>query len=543
MKNQPGKKEGIWSKIDMHILIPGAACLLLIVVLGAAIPDSFNSALLGALDWIMAHFKWVYVLCVLMVTALCVFILFSKWGNIRLGGKDAKPSLKNSTWFTLSITGTIAVGICFYGVSGPVNLFMNPPAFLGVAGGTPEAVVPTLEYCFLHYGVPPFFLICCVALVISLVYYNGRQTLKASSTLSPLMGDKCHGIIGTLINILVIICMIDCGTNMGLAVIQLNSGIGTVAGMSETPSFEPYIVIVYTALAIVFACSGVHKLMGKLSNFNAICYFAIMLFVLLVGPAGGSRLLTLGFESLGQYIQDFIPMISFGDSVSQTGWQNNNTMFYYSWNLVPGLLQALFYVSIAYGRTLRQFILVNCILPAFVTMGWYTLFGGTAMFGILDGSGLWETIQEFGSGISTFAFLDTLPLGSIMKWVFLVVAVMTFLTFSDGVAFSFPMLMVKDSAVDASYTKVPRALNVGVSLFMGALTFMLLYVGGYDALNSVMVALAFPAAILMVLVMFSFIKFLRHRDKYDVTYQEELAAEEKPAEAACECVTAAAPED
>ena len=120
---------------------------------------------------------------------------------------------------------------------------------------------------------------------------------------------------------------------------------------------------------------------------------------------------------------------------------------------------------------------------------------------------------------------------------------MTFLTFSDGVAFSFPMLMVKDSAVDASYTKVPRALNVGVSLFMGALTFMLLYVGGYDALNSVMVALAFPAAILMVLVMFSFIKFLRHRDKYDVTYQEELAAEEKPAEAACECVTAAAPED
>lgn len=35
--------------------------------------------------------------------------------------------------------------------------------------------------------------------------------------------------------------MIDCGTNMGLAVIQLNAGIGTVAGMSETPGFEPYI--------------------------------------------------------------------------------------------------------------------------------------------------------------------------------------------------------------------------------------------------------------------------------------------------------------
>ena len=281
--------------------------------------------------------------------------------------------------------------------------------------------------------------------------------------------------------------------------------------------------------------------MGTLSNVNAVCYFLILLFVLFVGPT--NRLINLGLTSVSDFIMDFLPMLTFGDPIYETGWQTSNTMFYYSWNIAPALLHALFYVTISYGRTLKEFILVNCILPAFVTMGWYTLFGGTAMFGILDGSGLWETIQEFGSGISTFAFLDTLPLGSIMKWVFLVVAVMTFLTFSDGVAFSFPMLMVKDSAVDASYTKVPRALNVGVSLFMGALTFMLLYVGGYDALNSVMVALAFPAAILMVLVMFSFIKFLRHRDKYDVTYQEELAAEEKPAEAACECVTAAAPED
>lgn len=193
MKNKNEKKGTIWQKVDMHILIPGALCLLLIVVLGAVIPRKFDAALLNVLDWIMSHFKWVYVLCVLMVTALCLFIVFSKWGNIRFGGKEAKPSLKTSTWFTLSLTGTIAVGICFYGVSGPVNLFMNPPAFLGVEGGTAEVVIPTLEYCFLHYGIPPFFLICCVALMIALVYYNGRQSLKASSTLAPLLGDKCHG--------------------------------------------------------------------------------------------------------------------------------------------------------------------------------------------------------------------------------------------------------------------------------------------------------------------------------------------------------------
>lgn len=529
--NQSNQKQGIWSQIDKRILIPGVICLLLIVVLGAAMPVKFDTALMSVHSWIMDHFKWVYVLCVILVTALLLFIMFTKLGDIRLGGRNAKPSIKTGTWFTLSLTGTIAVGICFYGVSGPVNLFMNPPAFLGVEGGTAEAVIPTLKYCFLHYGVPPFFLICCVAMMISLVYYNGNQSLKASSTLYPLIGEKSKGIIGNIINVFVIICMINCGTNMGLAVILLNAGIGTVAGMSETPSYEPFIVIFYTVLTIIFACSGVHKLMGKLSNLNAACYFLIIVFVALFGTAGGSRLLTLAFETLGQYIGDFVPMITFGDSVQQTGWQNTNTMFYYSWNLVPGLMQALFYVSIAYGRTLRQFILVNCIMPAGVTGLWYVIFGGTSMFQILEGGNLYELMQQYGDGIATFAFLDTLPGGAIWKWFFIILAMITFITFADSIAFSIPMLFMKKTELDASKTKVPKLINAAVAVSMGLLTFVMLYVGGYDALNSAIVVCGFPAAIITICVVFSAIKMLRNRDKYDKTYIAEME-EDKQAELA-----------
>lgn len=518
--NQP-TKSGFWSKVDMKAFIPGLICLLLVVAAGIIFPVSFNNVLTNIVNWLMEHFKWFYILCATGLVGLFAFLLCSKAGNIRLGGKKAKPSLKTSTWFTLSMTSTIAVGICFYGVSGPVSIFMDPPAFLGVEGGTPEAIIPALKYCFLHYAFPPFFLMVGFAFMISIMKYNGKRSLRLSDTLYPLIGDRVNGVAGTAINSLQIISLVVCGTNMGLAAIQLNAGIGTVSGMAQTPNYEFIIIVGYTLLTALFACSGVHKLMASLSNVNAIFYFLILLFVLLVGPT--NRLINLGLTSVSEFIMDFFPMLTFGDPIYETGWQTTNTMFYYSWNIAPALLHALFYVTISYGRTLKEFIMVNCILPAFVTMGWYTLLGGTAMFGILNGSGLWETIQQFGSGISTFAFLDTLPLGSIMKWVFILVAIMTFITFSDGVAFSFPMLMVKDSAEDASYTKVPRALNVGIALFMGVLTFMLLYVGGYDALNSVMVALAFPAAILMVLVMFSFVKFLRHRDKYDVTYQEEMA--------------------
>ncbi|WP_158577919.1 MULTISPECIES: BCCT family transporter [Eubacterium] len=524
MSGKKEKKNGsMWKAVDKSVLIPGGVCLLLVVVAGAAFPEQFESMLGACVDFIMAHFKWLYIICVCAITIVCFWLIFGRYGSIRLGGKKAKPSFSLFTWCTLSLTGTIAVGICFYGVSGPVNAFMNPPEFMHVAAGSPEAVIPSLKYCFLHYGIPPYFLMVFFAMILALVYYNGKRDLRGSSTLFPLIGEKSKTWIGNIANILMVVCLIVCGTNMGLAVIQLNAGIGTVAGMDQTPSFEVVLIIIYTVATVIFATSGAHKLMGYLSNVNAVCYAVILVFVILATSA--NETFTLLFTALGEFVRDFIPMISFGDPVYQTGWQSSNSMFYYAWNLVPALMQALFYVSIAYGRTLRQFLLVNCLLPCTVVFTWYAAFGGNAMMGILNGSDLFAQMQQFGDGIATFAFLDTLPLGTVMKWVFIIVAMMTFITFSDSVAYSFPMLLMKKTSTDVSLTKIPKSLNAAVAIFMGVLTMVLLFVGGYDALNQVIVALGFPAVIFTLLVLIAGVKFILHRDRYDATYIEEMEEE------------------
>lgn len=72
-----------------------------------------------------------------------------------LGGKNAKPSVKTLPWVTISLTGSIAIGICFFGVAGPVQNFLNPPEFLGVEGGTPEAVVPRFSTASCITASPP----------------------------------------------------------------------------------------------------------------------------------------------------------------------------------------------------------------------------------------------------------------------------------------------------------------------------------------------------------------------------------------------------
>ena len=93
MAKDPTLKEGaepktsIWEQIDYKSFIPGAICLVAIVIAGAVAPDAFGSTLTSIHGWLMAHFKWLYILVVAVIVVLFLFILFSKYGNIRLGGQ------------------------------------------------------------------------------------------------------------------------------------------------------------------------------------------------------------------------------------------------------------------------------------------------------------------------------------------------------------------------------------------------------------------------------------------------------------------------
>lgn len=526
------QRNSVWSMINHKVFIIGIGILLLFVGIGIVFPTALNDGMNAFNLWAMKHFKWVYVLCAVITSVFGLWVMFSKVGNIRLGGKDAKPSVKTLPWITISLTGSIAIGICFFGVAGPVQTFLNPPAFLGIEGGTAEAVVPALQYSFLHYGIPAYFIVTMAGFAIAISAYNGRRAFRASSALYPLIGKACDGPIGTIVDAFMVMSLVIVGTNMGLSVIQLNAGLNSLIGGANGVNMELVIIAVYLVMTIYFACSGVHGAMGALSNVNALMYVAVILFVLFCG--GANRLLGLYSTTVSNFIMQYIPLVGFADPIQQTGWQEANSMFFYSWNAMPGLLAAFFYASVSYGRKLKEFVLVNIMVPTVFMTFWYVFVGGTAIFGVMEGSGLAEVIATEGSGIATFAFLDTLPLGAITKWVFVVMAILTFVTWSDAICYSFPLMFLKNVSRDAADNKTPKILVVGTALFMAVLTLTLLYVGGYDAMETSILCWGLPSSALIVLFAISSFKFLLNRKKYDVTYQEELEESGQSEAADCE---------
>ena len=55
------KGKSVWQEVDKRVLIPGGICLLLVVLAGAVFPAQFETGLSACVEWIMAHFKWLYI--------------------------------------------------------------------------------------------------------------------------------------------------------------------------------------------------------------------------------------------------------------------------------------------------------------------------------------------------------------------------------------------------------------------------------------------------------------------------------------------------
>jgi len=50
--------------------------------------------------------------------------MFSRYGEIRLGGDDAEPDFSTTSWFSMLFSAGMGIGLLFYGVAEPMFHFI-----------------------------------------------------------------------------------------------------------------------------------------------------------------------------------------------------------------------------------------------------------------------------------------------------------------------------------------------------------------------------------------------------------------------------------
>ncbi len=528
------KKKGFLSIINKMVFYPPAIAVVFFILLGIFIPEQFANGASAALSWITTNFTWFYAIGATMLLAFCFWAGFSKYGRIKLGGPDAVPEMKRANWFFIALCAGIATGIVFWGVAEPMTHFANPPAFLGIEGLSVEAGQAAVPLSAFHWTFHTYGIYVSCALCMAFFYYNGKQKFLVSSGLYGLLGDRVNGNAGRLIDGLAIFAIIGgIGTSYGFGVMQIGSGLNFLWGIPVSNLLYIGIILVITAAYVTSSYTGLHKGIKYLSQTNVALYFFMLGFLLLLGPT--LHLLNGLIQNVGSYFNNLVTMSFYTDYMFKTGWSGSWSIFYWAWWLAYAPIVGLFLVRCAYGRTIREFVVVNLMLPSFFGIVWFSVFGNAAIFeDFFAGANIAATIAEHGTEVSMFALFNQYPLSTVTCTLAMVAVALSFVTLSDSMTSTIAMMTTKDFGVvdgkeidmrdrDANEAPVPLKLFWGIS--MGLAAYVLLSTGGTAALQSSVIVCGLPILVLQLLMAGGYIRAMIHLDEYDKMSSKELIAE------------------
>src|ERR687894_3039092 len=94
---------------------------------GFLFTEPFGNALAAVVDQIINGVGWLYLLITTVFLVFVLYLALSRFGRIRLGGRDAKPEFGLSAWFCMRFQAGMGIGLLFWGVAEPLLDYRHPP--------------------------------------------------------------------------------------------------------------------------------------------------------------------------------------------------------------------------------------------------------------------------------------------------------------------------------------------------------------------------------------------------------------------------------
>lgn len=469
------------------------------VLWGLTSPDSLDAISGSALAFATADFGWFYMISALAFLVFCLFLAFSKYGQIPLGRDDEEPEFSTPSWFAMLFSAGMGIGLVFYGVAEPMSHFASPPA--GIEGGTNEAARAAFQYTFFHWGLHPWAIYSVVALSIAYFSFRRQERTLVSSTFRPLLGKWVDRWPGQAIDIFSILATIfGVATTLGLGAAQIASGGNFLFGLENTQTLQVIIIGIVTVLFMISAATGLGKGIQILSNLNLGLAGILFLAVALIGPT--VFLLDVFTTSIGAYLQNLIGMSTSLSPFSGDSWVRDWSVFYWAWWIAWAPFVGLFIARISRGRTIREFLTGVLIVPSLVCFLWFSVFGGTAVFQDLQGIGSVAQATAADSSTAMFALLETLPLGNVLAVIATLLVASFFVTSADSATFVLGMLSTNGNE------NPPMGVKLAWGVAQSLIAVALLISGGLGGLQSATITAALPFTVIMLAMCVSLLRAL-----------------------------------
>ena len=503
---------------------------------------------------IILGMKWYYIGTVAMFLFIAIWLMLSRYGDIRLGDDDERPEFSYFSWFAMLFSAGMGIGLVFYSIAEPIYHFQANPFITPEMSMTPEAAQVAMRLTFLHWGFHPWAIYVMVGLPLAYFAYRKKLPLTIRSALYPLIGEKIYGPIGHAADVLAVFgTVFGLATSLGLGAQQMDTGLAYLFGYESYatsaltakaeqadyidknctamtvatektlclelaqqnhpipfPISLTLLIAIVTAIATWSVVSGVGRGIKILSEVNLWLSIALLIFLLAFGPT--RYLLNSLLQNIGDYIAHVIPLSLWTDAFKNTDWQDNWTTFYWGWWIAWSPFVGIFIARISRGRTIREFILGVLLVPTLLAFVWLTFFGGTALY--ID---MHDKVNSIVTAVNTdltialyttFEKMDAGIWGTLASGIATILIATYFITSSDSAT------LVVNTILSIGDENPPTFHRVFWGIGEGTVAIVLLILNGLSALQTASIVAALPFSFIIWIMIYGLIKALKQEKLY-----------------------------
>ena len=257
MNKQNPHTESLKGKIDWSTAVIPFVLIAFLCISFMAAPDGSRQILDKIRVLLGDTFGLYYLVIGLGVFLLSIYLAFSRYGSIRLGGPNEKPKYSDFAWSSMMFTAGLAADILFYSCCEWI-LYASDPHTAEM--GTVHEWAAT--YPLFHWGPIPwgFYLVLSAAFGFML-HVRKRSRQKYSEACRPVLGNRVDGWAGKLIDLIAVFALLaGTATTFSLATPLLAGAISNVTGIPQSTGLTLVILVVVCAIytfSVYFGMKGV----------------------------------------------------------------------------------------------------------------------------------------------------------------------------------------------------------------------------------------------------------------------------------------------
>ncbi|WLD58542.1 BCCT family transporter [Salinispirillum sp. LH 10-3-1] len=491
--------------LDIHnrvFLISGLA-IVAFVILTLAFQSQVAPLFASTRDWLTGNLDWFFLTAGNIFVLVCLYLIVSPYGKVRIGGTEATPDYSYLGWFSMLFAAGMGIGLMFYGVSEPLShygaayggtsvgadgLRTDWAPLGGAVGDTLAAERLGMAATIYHWGLHPWAIYAVLALGLALFSFNKGLPLTVRSVFYPLLGERVWGWPGHIIDILAVFAtMFGLATSLGLGASQAAAGLNYLFGVPAGVTTQVLLVIGITAIALVSVLAGLDAGVKRLSQINMTLATILLLFVIIVGPT--LAIVTGFFGNLFAYVQN-LPGLSNPVGREDANFAQGWTAFYWAWWISWSPFVGMFIARVSRGRTVREFMISVLLIPSAACVLWMTAFGSTAISQVVNDG--YQAAANADLELQLFAMLDVLPLAQITSFIAIILVIVFFVTSSDSGS------LVIDTIAAGGKVDAPTPQRVFWCTFEGLVAIALLLGGGLVALQAMAVSTGLPFTVVLL---------------------------------------------